>query len=244
MTTPDPLVLLISCPDRPGIVAAVAQALFDHGANILDLDHHTDASADRFFARFRFAPGPAGPGPTGGDGSGALRAAIAELGARFGMDLRLTSEADRKRLVVFVSRLDHCLWDLLLRHRAGELPCEVPLVVSNHSDLAPVAAQFGIPFEEVPVTAAGKAEAEARERALLAEVGADVVVLARYMQVLSPDSSPPGLTGSSTSTTRFCRRSRARGPTTRPTSAARSSPGRLLTTSRQTSTTVRSSTRT
>jgi formyltetrahydrofolate deformylase len=187
VTTSDPLVLLVSCPDRPGIVAAVAQALFAHGANILDLDHHTDASAGRFFARFRFEPGPAAPGPTGGDGQGALRAAIADLGERFGMELRLTSEADRKRLVVFVSRFDHCLWDLLLRHRAGELPCEIPLLVSNHADLSPVADQFGIRFEVVPVSAAGKAEAEAREQVLLAEVRADVVVLARYMQVLSAD---------------------------------------------------------
>ena len=185
MTTSDPLVLLVSCPDRPGIVAALAQALFAHGANILDLDHHTDARAGRFFARFRFEPGPAASGPTGGDGQGALRAAIADLGERFGMELRLTSEADRKRLVVFVSRFDHCLWDLPLRHRAGELPCEIPLLVSNHANLAPVAAQFGIRFEVVPVSAAGKAEAEATEQALLAEVRADVLVLARYMQVLS-----------------------------------------------------------
>ena len=198
MTTPAPLVLLVSCPDRPGIVAALAQALFEHGANILDLDHHTDATAGRFFARFRFELGPPGEraaggaatagrsAPAGDAGGGPLRASIAALGERFEMELRLTSEADRKRLVVFVSRFDHCLWDLLLRHAAGELPCEVPLVVSNHADLAPVAAQFGIRFEVVPVTAAGKANAEERERALLAEVRADVVVLARYMQVLSP----------------------------------------------------------
>jgi formyltetrahydrofolate deformylase len=187
VTTSDPLVLLVSCPDRPGIVAALAQALFAHGANILDLDHHTDASAGRFFARFRFAPGPDRPGRPDGERHGALRAAIADLGLRFGMDLRLTSEADRKRLVIFVSRFDHCLWDLLLRHRAGELPCEIPLLVSNHPDLAPIAAQFGIRFEEVPVTAAGKRAAEAREQVLLAEARADVIVLARYMQVLSPD---------------------------------------------------------
>jgi formyltetrahydrofolate deformylase len=188
--TPLPLVLLVSCPDRPGIVAAVAQALFEHGANILDLDHHTDATAGRFFARFRFTPAPAGstaPAERNDDGHGPLRAAIGELGSRFGMELRLTSEADRKRLVVFVSRFDHCLWDLLLRHAAGELPCEIPLIVSNHSRLAPVAAQFAIPFEVVPVTAATKVEAERRERALLAQVGADVIVLARYMQVLSAD---------------------------------------------------------
>lgn len=189
---PAALVLLVSCPDRPGLVAALAQVLFDHGANILDLDHHTDATAGRFFARFRFAPGPAAPAgdgalpPEAGDGHGALRAAIRDLGTRFGMEVRLASEAERKRLVVFVSRFDHCLWDLLLRHAAGELPCEIPLVVSNHPDLAPVAAQFGIRFEVVPVTTTGKAEAEARERALLAEVRADVIVLARYMQVLSP----------------------------------------------------------
>jgi formyltetrahydrofolate deformylase len=183
----DPLVLLVSCPDRPGIVAALAQALFAHGANILDLDHHTDAIAGRFFARFRFEPGPDALGRTDDDGHATLRAAIADLGVRFEMEFRLTSEADRKRLVVFVSRFDHCLWDLLLRHKAGELPCEIPLLISNHADLAPIAAQFGIRFEVVPVTAAGKARAEAREQALLAEVGADVVVLARYMQVLSPD---------------------------------------------------------
>ena len=187
MTTSDPLVLLVSCPDRPGIVAALAQALFAHGANILDLDHHTDASAGRFFARFRFAPVPGALGRTDGAGNGPLRAAIADLGVRFEMELRLTSEADRKRLVVFVSRFDHCLWDLLLRHKAGELPCEIPLLISNHPDLAPIAAQFGIRFELVPITAAGKADAEARERALLAEVRADLVVLARYMQILSPD---------------------------------------------------------
>ncbi len=198
VTTSAPLVLLVSCPDRPGIVAALAQALFEHGANILDLDHHTDATAGRFFARFRFELGTAGERSAGGaaahggsvpdrdPGSGPLRASIAALGARFEMELRLTSEADRKRLVVFVSRFDHCLWDLLLRHAAGELPCEIPLVVSNHPDLAPVAAQFGIRFEVVPVTPGGKAEAEEREGALLAEVRADVVVLARYMQVLSP----------------------------------------------------------
>ena len=123
-----------------------------------------------------------------GDGHAPLRAgAIGGLGSRFGMELRLTSEADRKRLVVFVSRFDHCLWDLLLRHAAGELPCEIPLIVSNHPRLAPVAAQFAIPFEVVPVTATTKVGAEGRERALLAEVGADVIVLARYMQVLSAD---------------------------------------------------------
>ena len=187
MTTSSPLVLLVSCPDGPGIVAALAQALFAHGANILDLDHHTDANAGRFFARFRFAPGPPAPDQAGGDGNAALRMAIADVGTRFGMELRLTSEADRKRLVVFVSRFDHCLWDLLLRHKAGELPCEIPLLISNHPDLAPIAAQFAIRFEVVPVTPAGKAEAEARERALLDQVRADVVVLARYMQVLSPD---------------------------------------------------------
>ena len=168
-------------------MAALAQALFAHGANILDLDHHTDANAGRFFARFRFAPGPDAPGASDSDSHGALRAAIADLGVRFRMDLRLTSEADRKRLAIFVSRFDHCLWDLLLRHKAGELPCEIPLLISNHPDLAPIAAQFGIRFEVVPVTAAGKKAAEAREQALLAEARADVVVLARYMQVLSPD---------------------------------------------------------
>ncbi len=173
------LVLLVSCPDRPGLVAATAQALFAHGANILDLDQHTDPDAGWFFQRIRFAP------PEDGARPDILRRAIGALADRYGMDWRLTAEADRKRVVIFVSRADHCLWDLLLRHAAGELPCEIPLVVSNHADLAPVAAQFGVRFEVVPVTADGRAAAEARQQALLAGVGADVVILARYMQVLS-----------------------------------------------------------
>jgi formyltetrahydrofolate deformylase len=151
-------VLLVSCPDRPGLVAATAQLLFSQGANILDLDQHTDADAGWFFQRIRFQP------PDDGTTPEILERAIGALADRYGMEWRLTSEAARKRLAVFVSRADHCLWDLLLRHASGELPCEIPLVVSNHADLRPVADQFGIPFEVVPVSPIAKPAAEARHR--------------------------------------------------------------------------------
>ena len=115
----------------------------------------------------------------------ALEAAIREVAERFQMRWQLHYAEDRKRVAIFVSRYDHCLYDLLLRHRAGELRCEIVLVVSNHSDLGPIADQFGIRFELFPITPETKREKEQLEVALLEELGVDLIVLARYMQVLS-----------------------------------------------------------
>jgi formyltetrahydrofolate deformylase len=172
--------LLVSCPDRRGIVAALAQLLYGHGANILDADQHTDAEAGMFFQRIRFDLSQIHTDRT------TLEGAIREVAERFSMTWRL-AQADRpKRMAIFVSKYDHCLYDLLLRQRAGELACEIPLIVSNHPDLKPVADQFGIPFEVFPITAETKRAQEEREMARLAELGIDLVVLARYMQVLSP----------------------------------------------------------
>ena len=172
--------LLVSCPDRRGIVAALAQLLYGHGANILDADQHTDPEAGMFFQRIRFDLSQIHTDRT------TLEGAIREVAERFAMTWRL-AQADRpKRMAIFVSKYDHCLYDLLLRQRAGELACEIPLIVSNHPDLKPVADQFGIPFEVFPITAETKRAQEEREMARLAELGIDLVVLARYMQVLSP----------------------------------------------------------
>lgn len=173
--------LLVSCPDRRGIVAALAQVLYGHGANILDSDQHTDARAGVFFQRIRFDEGELHTDRA------TLEAAVAEVAERMGMIWRLARGDRPKRVAVFVSRTDHCLYDLLLRHRAGELACEMALVVSNHEDLAPVAEHFGLPFHVFPITPESKREQEEREIALLEKEGVDLVVLARYMQVLSGD---------------------------------------------------------
>ncbi len=171
--------LLVCCPDRKGLVAALAQLLYGHGANILDADQHTDAMAGMFFQRIRFDLSEMHTDRR------ALEHAIGEVAERFSMDWSLRYAASRKRMAIFVSRYDHCLYDLLLRHRAGELVCDIPLIVSNHEDLRPIADHFGIDFQVFPIDAETKREQEAREMALLRDREIDVIVLARYMQILT-----------------------------------------------------------
>ena len=149
--------LLVSCPDQRGIVAALAQVLYGHGANILDSDQHTDATAGVFFQRIRFECSDLRTDRS------SLEKANSEVAARMGMSWKLCEEGIPKRVALFVSRTDHCLFDLLLRHRSGELRCEIPLILSNHPDLEPVANQFGIPFHVVPITAENKASQEQQE---------------------------------------------------------------------------------
>jgi len=171
--------LLVSCPDQRGIVAALAQVLYGHGANILDADQHTDAVAGIFFQRIHFDTSELRTDRT------SLEAAIAEVATRLRMTWRLCDSAHRKRVAIFVSRTDHCLYDLLLRHRSGELACDIPVIVSNHEELAPVAAQFGVAYRVIPVKPETKAAAEAAQIALIESERIDLVVLARYMQILS-----------------------------------------------------------
>jgi formyltetrahydrofolate deformylase len=171
--------LLVSCPDRRGIVAALAQLLHGHGANILEADQYTDPVARMFFQRIHFDVAELLTDRA------TLERAIAEVAARLSMTWRLAWSDHVKRMAIFVSKTNHCLYDLLLRHQAGELPCEIPLIESNHPDFERVAGQFGIPFHVFPVKGGTKAEQEQRELALLAEERIELVVLARYMQVLS-----------------------------------------------------------
>lgn len=173
--------LLVSCPDRKGIVAALAQVLYGHGANILDADQHTDAEAGQFFQRIRFDMAELHTDRH------TLESAIREVGVRFAMNQRIVFGDHRKSVAIFVSQYDHCLFDLLWRHRGGELACDVKLVISNHPDLRAVAEGFGIPFELVTVTKDTKPEAEARQLELLRANDVELVVLARYMQILSND---------------------------------------------------------
>lgn len=168
--------VLISCPDQKGIVAAVAQMLFALGANIVDSDQHTDRVAQMFFQRLRFET----------DASRAvLEQALTSLAPRFSMSWRLRLGGVVPRVALFCSKQEHCLYDLLIRYRAGELPCEVALVISNHETLRHVASHFDVPFHHLPISAESKPAQEAAALGLLEENRVDLVVLARYMQVLS-----------------------------------------------------------
>jgi len=180
---PKTATLLVSCDDRPGLVAALSQLLFALGLNILDADQHTDSIAAKFFQRIRFDL-------TVRDGealidTSTLEGAIREVADRHAMAWDLRIESKRQRMAIFVSKTDHCLYDLLLRHRSGELACDIPLIVSNHPDLAPIAAQFGIEYRIFPITPETKDAQEAAEIELLREYEIDLVVMARYMQILS-----------------------------------------------------------
>ncbi|MDE0886055.1 MAG: formyltetrahydrofolate deformylase [Myxococcota bacterium] len=176
--------LLVACDDCPGLVAALAQALYNQGANIFHAEQHTDSVAGRFFQRIHFED-PELEGPDREAAESRLLATVRAVGARYGMKWQLRFEERPMRMAIFVSKTDHCLYDLLLRHRSGELLCEIPLIVSNHESLRPVAEQFGVPFQVFPIDSKNKAEVEARELEVLAENEVDLVVMARYMQILT-----------------------------------------------------------
>jgi formyltetrahydrofolate deformylase len=174
--------LLITCPDRPGIVAAVTTFLFQHGANITELDQHsTDPEGGKFFMRLEFQT------PRLDLTRPALHAAFGEaVGKRFDMEWHITYAAEKPRMAILVSKHDHCLLELLWRWARQELGVHVPLVVSNHPDLRTAVESFGVRFEHVANTVDTQGAAETRMLELL-EGQADFLVLARYMRVLSPN---------------------------------------------------------
>jgi formyltetrahydrofolate deformylase len=176
-------ILTLSCPDRPGIVAAVTQVLYEHGANIEESQQFDDTGSDTFFMRIAFSIAEGGPGID------EWRRILTPTAERFGMDWAVREARRPVRTMIMVSRFGHCLNDLLFRWRSGALNIDIPVIVSNHSDLEPLAALYDIPFVVIPVTADTKAEAEQRLRGLIAEHDIDLVVLARYMQILSDDLS-------------------------------------------------------
>ncbi|HEX2809802.1 MAG TPA: formyltetrahydrofolate deformylase [Kineosporiaceae bacterium] len=181
-------VLTLSCPDRPGIVHAVAGAIVEAGGNIVESQQFGDEDTGRFFMRVDVAP------TSDADLGASLRAGFAPIAVRFGMDWQLHAGNTPTRTLVMVSLGGHCLNDLLFRARSGTLPIEVPAVVSNHETLRPMAEFYGVPFHHLPVTAQTKQEAEARLAQLIKDLDIELVVLARYMQVLSDDlcRSMPG----------------------------------------------------
>jgi len=174
-------ILLISCPDQRGLVAAIADFLYQHDANILHADQHQDAELGLFLMRVEW------------DLSGFnldlldFDKAIKPIADRFQMQWRLAHSGHRPRMAIFVSRYDHCLADLLYRYQAGELNCEIPIIISNHHDTQWLAEAYRIPFQHIAISKDAKIESEATQLAILRHHHIDFIVLARYMQVLSQD---------------------------------------------------------
>jgi formyltetrahydrofolate deformylase len=181
MTTSNPTaILLVSCPDQRGIVAALSSFIARHDGNIIALDQYVDVEERAFFARMEWE-------------LAGFSIPLEEFAERFSavadpmrVSWTLHRSDKRLRMAVLVSRQTHCLYDVLARHESGEWPADIALVLSNHEDHRSLVERHGLPFHCIPVTAATKADAEARQIALLREAGVDFIVLARYMQILSP----------------------------------------------------------
>ena len=172
-------ILLISCPDRKGEVATIADFVFRHNGNILHADEHADEESGLFLMRVEFDPRD-------------FDIDLADFGKyfspvakAFNMKWRLAQSSLRQRMIILVSKYDHCLVDLLYRHKSGELACDIPLIISNHADNQAIAEFYEIPYAIVPVTKDNKSQAEAKIQALIDEQQPDFMVLARYMQILS-----------------------------------------------------------
>ncbi|KAA6456995.1 formyltetrahydrofolate deformylase [Acidobacteria bacterium AB60] len=178
-------VLLMDCPDRRGLVARVSTLLYEQGANILHADQHRDDELGQFFMRVEWALNGKNGGPQ--FDLEQFQQVFWPLACDLEMRWTLTSSAHRTHVALFCSRYLHCVADLLQRWHTGELRCEIPVIVSNHRDAEPLARFYGIEFVHVPVTPETRAEAEARQFAILDAHGIELVVLARYMQVLSAD---------------------------------------------------------
>ena len=177
-------ILLVSCPDSKGEVASIADFVYKHGGNILHADEHADEESGLFLMRVEFDPKDFDIDLSD--------KALADFGrhfepiaTRFQMKWRLAQSSQRQRMIIFVSKYDHCLVDLLYRHQSGELACDIPLIISNHPDNQAIAEFYKIPYEIVSVTKENKQTAEAKIQSLIDHHKPDFMVLARYMQILS-----------------------------------------------------------
>ncbi len=174
-------ILLVSCPDRPGIVAAVASFVADHGGNVIDLQQHTDHTDSAFFQRVEFELDRFDLARD------EIEPAFAPVAERYEMRWSLRFSDERMRVAILASKEPHCLQDLLTRSRTGELPIDVAAVISNHPDHEPLATWFGVPYHLLPIVDGDKAAQEQAVRHVLEDRAVDLVVLARYMQILSTD---------------------------------------------------------
>ncbi len=172
--------LLIYCPDRPGLVHDVTGFISSHRGNIIDLQQHIDEAQNAFFMRLEWSLEHFTLEKE------EIEARLQPLARRHEMQLKLAFSSQRKRVALFVTKENHCLYDLLARHEAGELPVDIPCIVSNHDTLRPAAERFGIPFHRFEITKENKAEQEQAMIALLLAEKVDTVVLAKYMQIIGP----------------------------------------------------------
>lgn len=179
-------ILTIRCPDGPGIIHAVSGALLEVEANVLEQEQYSDLETGLFFARTKFESDI--------DDVEGVRAVVAARTSGFGTEVGLRKESQHRRALVMVSQYDHCLVDLLYRRDAGELPLDIVGIISNHEVCRPIAERHAVPFHHLPVTADNKAEQEALLISMVSELEVDLVVLARYMQILS-DSACEALSG-------------------------------------------------
>jgi formyltetrahydrofolate deformylase len=175
-------VLTLSCPDRPGIVHAVSSFLIDHDCNIVESQQFDDREAGMFFTRVQFEPSHRSDLDLEN-----LRRDFGTIAGPLSMSWRLFAAAEKQRVLIMVSKFGHCLNDLLFRTSTGWLNIEIPAIVSNHPDLGTLADNYNVPFHRIPVTAERKSEAEGQLLSLVDDLGIDLVVLARYMQILSTD---------------------------------------------------------
>ena len=172
-------ILTLSCPDRTGIVHAVSGFLLERGGNIEEAAQYNDHATGLFFMRVQFACDKVNEAD--------LRTQLESFATSFGMNWKLHSTTQPMRTVILVSKEGHCLNDLLFRWKSGLLPIDIRAIVSNHREFYQLAASYNVPFHHIPVTAANKAEAEAKQYEIIQSEGAELVVLARYMQILSDD---------------------------------------------------------
>ncbi|WP_047540043.1 formyltetrahydrofolate deformylase [Methylotenera versatilis] len=173
--------LLITCPDAKGIVAAIADFLYQHNANILHADQHQDAENNLFLMRVEWDVANFNLAET------AFEQAFQPVASKFNMQWQLKLSQHKTRVAIMVSQYDHCLADLLHRHKSGELACEIPLIISNHRDTEALVKFYGIDFHYIEVNKDNKPVAEAAQFKLFEDYNIDLIVLARYMQILSPD---------------------------------------------------------
>ena len=174
------IVALLHGPDQSGLVARTAGWIYDRQGNILHADQHRDMHEGIFFQRIEWVPADCSKAEQEME---EFRCYVEKLG----MEAQIRSSAQRFRVAILVSKFDHVLRDILWRHHANEYACDIPLIISNHKDLEPIARDYDIPFYHIPVTAAGKPEAEAEQLKILSENKIDLAIMARYMQVLSGD---------------------------------------------------------
>ena len=173
--------LLITCPDARGIVAAIAEFLYQHNANILHADQHLDSENNLFLMRVEWDAAGFNLDET------AFKQSFAAIAAKFSMVWQLKLSQHKTRVAIMVSQYDHCLADLLHRYKNGELHCEIPLIISNHRDTEALAKFYGVDFHHIEVSKDNKPQAEAAQFKLFEQYNIDLIVLARYMQILSPD---------------------------------------------------------